>query len=225
MNTVARAQKRRNSPEFLTAQLRYLAGQIGTLPQAEWPKAYSEMRRIQARRDALLDRQSWRGMRLDDIEKWLRPAPETADPNVRPRLEARSPRRREHRSAAPKTGPPDDDGPASDDDEESSIGGALGQQVGRDRPRLVGIPAPSAITVSDRTSLAVCGMEPLFFRRFVVEHGVPNVKIHRRTIAKVVDVLAAFDRLAGIEAPTTAVSAWSAESVIVAACGGSRGAR
>jgi hypothetical protein len=57
----------------------------------------------------------------------------------------------------------------------------------------------------------------------VVEHSVPHVKLHRRTIAKVVDVLAAFDRLAGIEAAPTAES-WNAEDVIRLACG-NRGGR
>jgi hypothetical protein len=131
------------------------------------------------------------------------------------RTEPRTPRRRERRARRSGTSPP------SDDDPYPLI--ALGQQAGRDRPRLVGIKAPSAITVSDATCLAVLGMEPRFFRQFVRENLIPHIKVHRRTIAKVADVIAVFDRLAGIEAAPTAES-WNAEDVIRLACG-NRGGR
>jgi hypothetical protein len=65
-------------------------------------------------------------------------------------------------------------------------------------------------------------MEPRFFRRFVIEQDIPHVKVHRRTIAKVADVLAAFDRLAGISSAPSAESEWSAEDTILRAIGGAR---
>lgn len=146
-------------------------------------------------------------------------SPRQASPRA---IESRAPRRREHRSSGTSCGPPDDDDPSSDDDDESSIGGATGQSVSRPRSS---ISSPAPITISDVTCLAVLGMEPRFFRRFVVEHSVPHVKLHRRTIAKVADILSAFDRLAGIAPATSAESGWSAESVVAAACGGLRGGR
>ncbi len=114
---------------------------------------------------------------------------------------------------------PAGDDPASADDDESLLGGARGQSVARNHRAISTI---ASTLVSDLTLFEAVSMEPRFFRRFVVEQDIPHVKVHRRTIAKLADVLAAFDRLAGISPAPSAESEWSAEDTIALACG-SRG--
>jgi hypothetical protein len=65
----------------------------------------------------------------------------------------------------------------------------------------------------------VLGMPPRFFRLFVDEQDIPHVKVHRRTIVKVADVLAAFDRLAGVTSESSTAQEWSAEDTIRRAIG------
>jgi hypothetical protein len=81
-------------------------------------------------------------------------------------------------------------------------------------------PAPIAVTVSDRTSLAVLGVPWRTLRTFLQERGIPIAKIGRRPVVRLDLVLAA---LGGETAAP--VSTWSEDDVLALAASGKRGAR
>jgi hypothetical protein len=62
--------------------------------------------------------------------------------------------------------------------------------------------AVAPVTVTDRTSALVLGIEPRAYRAFVVRERIPHARLGRRIVARIEDILAALDRLAGkIEPP------------------------
>jgi len=61
--------------------------------------------------------------------------------------------------------------------------------------------AIAAATISDRTCLEVCGIEPKPWRAMLDELRIPHVRLHRRTICRTDDWTAAIDRLTGRTAP------------------------
>jgi hypothetical protein len=77
------------------------------------------------------------------------------------------------------------------------------------------------ITVSDATALAVVGLSPRQFRRFVTEQSIPFVRVGRCTVVRVDRLLEVFDRLSGAS-PRPATTAWDEEAVIAAAVRGSK---
>ena len=84
-------------------------------------------------------------------------------------------------------------------------------------PRLTVAP----ITVSDATALATVGLTPRQFRAFVQEHGIPRVRIGRRTIVRVDRLLEVVDRLSGAT-PRLSAAAWDEEATIKAAARGAK---
>jgi hypothetical protein len=55
--------------------------------------------------------------------------------------------------------------------------------------------AVAPVTVTDRTAPLVLGLEPRAYRELVTRWRVPHARIGRRVVARVEDVLAAFDRV------------------------------
>jgi hypothetical protein len=99
-----------------------------------------------------------------------------------PQRSTREPRRRASRSAAAATraGPGDGDGPPPPEDPP------------RRRASQQGPSSPvGALLVSDRTALAVSGLNPRQFRAYVRKHGIPHAKIARRMLVRADVLLAA----------------------------------
>jgi hypothetical protein len=67
------------------------------------------------------------------------------------------------------------------------------------RPRATTALAVVPLTITDRTAPHVLGLEPRAFREFLVERSVPHVRLGRRVVARVDDVLEAL----GLAAVTT----------------------
>ena len=55
--------------------------------------------------------------------------------------------------------------------------------------------AVAPLTCTDRTAPVVFGLEPRAFREFVARERIAHARLGQRVIARVVDVLAALDRL------------------------------
>jgi hypothetical protein len=64
------------------------------------------------------------------------------------------------------------------------------------RTRSTAALAVAPATVTDRTAPLVLGLEPRAYRELVSRLHVPHARIGRRVVARVDDVLAAFDRIA-----------------------------
>lgn len=67
------------------------------------------------------------------------------------------------------------------------------------RPRATGSLAVAPAAVSDRTAPLVLGLEPRAFRELVVRLHIRHVRIGRRVLATVADVLAALDGAASAD--------------------------
>ncbi len=63
------------------------------------------------------------------------------------------------------------------------------------RTRATSVLAVAPVTITDRTAPLVLGLEPRAYRELVTRFRVPHARIGRRIVARVEDVLAAFDRI------------------------------
>jgi hypothetical protein len=79
--------------------------------------------------------------------------------------------------------------------------------------------AATPLAVSDATALAVVGLTPRQFRRFVAEAGIPHAKVGRRTLVRADALLEALDRLSGA---SPRPSAWDEAAVVASAARGAK---
>lgn len=75
------------------------------------------------------------------------------------------------------------------------------------------LPAVAAVTVSDRTCVAIFGIEWRTLRAWLDENGVPIRRIGRRPVVRIADVLAALEG----DAP-----AWNEDEIVARAAAGRR---
>jgi len=125
---------------------------------------------------------------------------------------ARTPRRaRTVRTAGAATKPSDDGPPPA--------GPEPPRRRAERRPTAEGAKAPTAapLLVSDANAEAVVGLSGRQLRRLIKEHGLPVLRVGRRTLVRASDLLALF---AG--APPPAPEPWDESAVIASAARGSK---